>query len=677
MSFMKKDFLKSGISEETINAYIESGYLKEDAESWTLYYPELFSNEKTEYYNKRIKNYTDSKYIKPKGETSRLFRPLDLSVDAVKNDYLIITEGEKKSIKAVQEGFNCVALAGVWGWKQKTEETDEDFISADIIPDLVELDLRNKVIYLCYDNDMWSKEEVKNALYHFCLYLLYEKGAIVKIIKLPKSNEKLGLDDYLIKYGKEEFQKLLDNAEVITVRDIQISLSGIVNGEIKFPLEVFSSSVAKTLNEIAENLDAPIEYIASSYLVGASTLMNGKFSVVANKFQNWIETPILWGALIGSPSQKKSPSLKIIKKLIDKYEEEMNNDYLKKQNNYYLELENYKVEMKKFEKNKLSANEDNSIILPMKPQMPLKQRLTTQNATVEALITASYNNEQDSKRGVCIWVDELAFLFKGLGQYKKGGNDEEYLLQTWSKQNTNIIRQDKDYTIKLGHSIIGTIQPEILNKTLFANGIDSYNGMIERWLLVTCNDEETGIYAKNLYDLKVLESRYDSLFYSNTAEEIKYEFSAEAQEIFDSFCSMICERKKQNDINNLMKNYLQKQTNYVARFALILHCLENSNKLIIEVETVKNAIKLSGFYTSSFEKIIKERLSKTPLTNETINYLYAKNLATISPSKLYKSNTSKYRSKENAKIVLENLANEGKGRIQKSKNGGIKFVFYK
>lgn len=666
MNFCKKDFTKSGITEETIKTYTENGYLKEDSESWTLYYPELFYDEKTEYYNKRLKNYTDSKYIKPKNKTSRLFRPLGLSVDTLKNDYLIITEGEKKAIKAVQEGFNCIALAGVWGWKKKIDEEEQNKEALqnneDIIPDIVDLNLKNKNIYLCYDNDMWQKEEVCKALYHFALYLKYEKKAIVKIVKLPKDNNKLGLDDYLIKYGNIEFQKLLESSKEICVKEIREILQGATDSNVNFPINIFEKYTQDIIIQISKNLDAPIDYIASAFLGGASTIMNGRFSLQID--QHWQEHPILWIALIGSPSQRKSPCFNTIKKLLDKYDLELTNHFNKQIYQYENDLDNYKRQLKT--KTTETIN---------KPLKPLKQRLTTQNVTVEALSKASWANNQDTCRGVSIWSDELAFLLKGLGQYKRGGNDEEYFLQAWSWQLTNILRQDLDYTTYIGHTIVGTIQPQVLKETLFAKGIDTFNGLQERWLYVCCNREETGNKENNTVKMNILENTYDCLF--NVDKEGKiYKFSPEAKKLFDDFCSKIVQLKKNTQYSDLYKSYLQKQTNYVARFSLILHCLKNQSNLTIPIDIVEKAITLSNYFVKCFEQVLIQRLSAPPLTQETINYMKTKKINKISPSALYKSNTSKYKSTNNTEIVLENLASLGWGRMQKAKNGGKSFVIY-
>ena len=223
-SFMIQDFLNSGISHKTIEKYKNMGYLTETESYWKLFYPELFENKRTDYWNIRYKNPAPDKgkYVKPKGQTSRLFRPLDLSPNVLRNPKvgIILTEGDKKAIKAVQEGFPCLSLGGVWSWKRTPKEKlegsdifnfdkwEEIICEADIIPDIANANFENKEIFLCYDNDMWSKPQVKQALYSLAAYLIYEKKAKVRIITLPKGEAK-GLDDYLIANGTEQFKILM------------------------------------------------------------------------------------------------------------------------------------------------------------------------------------------------------------------------------------------------------------------------------------------------------------------------------------------------------------------------------------------------------------------------------------------------------------------------------------
>ena len=57
-NFTRNDFIKSGISDLTLNEYINNGYLLETPDCWQLKYPELYKNKPTDYYNMRLKNPT-------------------------------------------------------------------------------------------------------------------------------------------------------------------------------------------------------------------------------------------------------------------------------------------------------------------------------------------------------------------------------------------------------------------------------------------------------------------------------------------------------------------------------------------------------------------------------------------------------------------------------------------
>lgn len=680
-SFMYKDWLNSGISLETINQYINNKYLKEDSEGWTLNYPDFLTESQSSYFTKRIKNPKNGvgKYIRTANEQSHIFRPLNLHPDFVQDIEipLIITEGEKKAIKAVQEGFPCVSLGGVYCWKTKpnNETNEEDIYDCDIIEDLKNINFKNKEILLCFDNDMWEKPQVKMALYQLSAYLISEKSAKVKIIELPKNsskiNEKLGLDDYLVKYSNVEFEQLINSSREITLKEIQQELSGMNTTNISFPLEIFEPNLKNLLQELAERHDAPKEYIGACMIAFASVVMLGKYSILVDSKKNWIDNPIIWLSIVGNPSQKKTPVLKIFKDIIDEYDNNLKNMYEKEMQDFKVKYQQYKKELKLYENNKTG-------ILPDEPIEPIKQRLTTQNSTVEALLKATQKNQKIG-RYVSIVVDELTTLLKSFNQYKgNNGSDLEHYLQSWKAQQINIIRQQNnlDYTISVAHSIIGTIQPKVLDKTIFADGIESTNGMIERWLFALSKSQETGkeYMGTNPYDTSLIKNIFDEL-YNYNGETRQYRFDSEAQKLFNDFCRAIIKQKKDDKNTDLIKNYLQKQTDYVARFSLILHCLKNPKNLIINSETVKKAIRLSAYFIGTFETITLQLFNTIPISEQALNYIRTRGIKSVSPTVLYKSNMSLYKNSEKARIALESLANRGYGRFYK-KNKGYTFIVY-
>ena len=685
-AFILADFKKSGIYKSTILDYIQQGYLSETNEYWQIDYPALYANYKTDYYNRRLKNpeYGKGKYIKPAGVPSQIFRPIHLPVAALQDitKPIIITEGDKKAIKAVQEGFPCLSLGGVWGWKCKPSTIclDENYeweLTADIIPDLVHANFKDKEVILCYDNDMYHNSKVKQALYSLAAYLISEKGTKVKLIFLPEGEAK-GLDDFLVAYGADEFQKLLDKAEFITLEKIQNKLSGRKEIE-KFPVDVFPEPVKELIIEQYTRRDAPIEYIACTFLAVASILMDGHYAINVNPGTNWIEHPILWLAIIGGPSQKKTPCLNMGKEILNEFDQILSTNFETELSEYNRNKEYYKCQKEKY---KEAIKKGENMELPIEPEKPMKPRLMTQDITKETL---AYLMNINSKfhLGLAIYVDELAGFIKSWNQYKRGGgNDKEYFLASWSRERQNIVRKsDKsDYTFDASHNIVGGIQPKVLYETLFGKGIECYNGMIERWLYCCSEHKETGFLynSDEEYDLSPFTEICKKIF-SNVVlnPEIRhvYCFDNKAKAMFQKFRTKIVHLKQSGKYDDITQSYLEKQTRYTARLALILHCLHNLEEKSITSFDVYNAIKLFRYFKSCFEVITDNKLNYDKYEERVLNFIKRKNLKIVSPSDLFRNNKSKIKDAKTAKVILEGLANKGYGRMVKARNG-VSFVYY-
>ena len=162
-------------------------------------------------------------------------------------------------------------------------------------------------------------------------------------------------------------------------------------------------------------------------------------------------------------------------------------------------------------------------------------------------------------------------------------------MQGWKNQQYRFTRktEDENFIITPSHNIVGTIQPTVLNETLFKDGVKTTNGMIERWLFCCTKYEEKGVKNRTV---KINQELFSELFknlYSNQDKK-NYTFSTEAKNTFDEYCKSIVMEKKSARTTELEKSYLQKQTDYVARFSLILHCLENPEKDEISLLTTNN-----------------------------------------------------------------------------------------
>jgi hypothetical protein len=110
---------------------------------------------------------------------------------------LWVPEGAVKADAAISRGLAAVALFGVYAWKVRN-----DFGATTVMPQLEYLALKDRLIYLAFDNDLLLKIQVYDALSRL-RDVLAHRGADVAVVMLPagEHGEKTGLDDYFVRGG--------------------------------------------------------------------------------------------------------------------------------------------------------------------------------------------------------------------------------------------------------------------------------------------------------------------------------------------------------------------------------------------------------------------------------------------------------------------------------------------
>lgn len=115
----------------------------------------------------------------------------------------VITEGEKKTLKALQEGIDCIGLGGVWNFTSR-----KNWI--DILSEFKKMELKNDEIEICFDSDFIRNDNVRKAIVELGNQLT-RLGAKVFIRKLSDNsydNNKIGLDDYLLEHDLHDYVEL-------------------------------------------------------------------------------------------------------------------------------------------------------------------------------------------------------------------------------------------------------------------------------------------------------------------------------------------------------------------------------------------------------------------------------------------------------------------------------------
>jgi len=146
------------------------------------------------------------KYESPSGRKNEVFVPPG-TFAAIEDPAatLLITEGEKKSAKADQEGFPCLGLVGVFGWKDGRAERMLSLLST--------MEWKRRPVFLVFDSDITDNPNIQDAEARLAAQLL-NHGARVRCVRLPDGDNdaKVGLDDYLVSHGPDAMQALLKDA---------------------------------------------------------------------------------------------------------------------------------------------------------------------------------------------------------------------------------------------------------------------------------------------------------------------------------------------------------------------------------------------------------------------------------------------------------------------------------
>jgi hypothetical protein len=117
---------------------------------------------------------------------------------------VILTEGELKSACAAKYVMPCIGLGGVWSFGRKARYQP-------FLPALEQFEWPGRTVYICYDSDAVTNRLVVSGEIRLAR-ILTDKGATVKIVRIPPepgSTQKVGIDDYIVKYGADNFKELL------------------------------------------------------------------------------------------------------------------------------------------------------------------------------------------------------------------------------------------------------------------------------------------------------------------------------------------------------------------------------------------------------------------------------------------------------------------------------------
>lgn len=367
-----------------------------------------------------------------------------------------------------------------------------------------------------------------------------------------------------------------------------------------FPLEIFPKAIRDIIEALEEYENYNVDFTAASFLTVFAAAMGNTWSV--RFMTGWIDRPIIYMVLVGSPSCGKTPPLQQAVAPLLKIDSEYDRIYCK-------EMETYR----RWERLSAKQREKNS--LPEEMAVPIRKCHVVVDSTVEALIGAL----RDNPRGVLTYKDEIDTLLSNFNRYN--GSDEGYFLSLFSGTPFKYSRKSNNEHIFLTNpycSIIGTTQPGRLGEQF--GGKRMMNGFSSRFLKVYPEIDKMPSWNDTAMPDSVLEeweriirkvvAATPSTDQEGKATSIELLFSQESKLRIIQWKDEVNNKVYAETDSDAVRALCGKLETYLVRFCLviqIMHCICGESGMDkIEPGTAELAIRLTEYFRNMESRIAPE-----------------------------------------------------------------------
>ena len=422
------------------------------------------------------------------------------------------------------------------------------------------------------------------------------------------SNKDTKIDPNILDKDLDKFKKITED---IHLESVQFENEFRYKNEKKFnrfPIEVFPLEIQEIVKATNENLNFPIDFIGASILYAVSVSIGNTHRVEVKR--GWLESSVLYLAIVAKAGTNKSHPLSFALQPIVEQDK--------------ITYRQYEQQRQTYEKSICLSRKEREQQFIDEPTKPIWQKFLLSDFTPEALAEVHKFN----KRGIGVYVDELAGWFKNFNRYNKG-SEMEFWLSVWSGKPINIDRKTGEPVfIPLPFiSVCGTIQNGILNE--LAKDSRTQNGFIDRILFVMPDNLEKTYWSETELSSEVPENWrkiISRLLCLNIINDETQNPSPEILKLSKEAKKILFEWQKgntdqSNDIENeTVSSIYSKLEMYAVRLALILEMMSyscnESNKETISENSIKGALKLVEYFKNTAIKVSSIVSDFNPLENQ-------------------------------------------------------------
>ncbi|MFO0051612.1 MAG: DUF3987 domain-containing protein [Dolichospermum sp.] len=436
--------------------------------------------------------------------------------------------------------------------------------------------------------------------------------------------------------------------------------------------KILPEKLANAINHHAQLTGLRSEAYLTALLSGLSSTLHPDTALMLYPQTNWKVPPNLYAAIVALSGEGKSVIGRAM--IADPLKSLIEGDDI----DYESKLSQYKASLANYESLKKSKNSEalTDSYPDGPPSKPTRRIRYFSSGTGEGIARYAAGS---SDKGMLLFKDEIAGLFKSANQYRGGrGSDSEDILEYYDGTPPITLRADPDKTVicrKILLSIYGTIQPGVLEK-LLGDKEDS-SGQWARFIFCqlppsTLDLDIDAAYPDLTPMLTDLYRQFDRLPVAT------YDLSRPARERFLKAANRL-KSLADNEQRPAMRNVLIKARGLIGRLALNLHLINSlfsgfTPSLEISKEIVNAAIETVSFFINQVRGMYTKLSDDLPS-----QYARLLSVATdwITPNNARKKAFSgkaktEYPSARIAEIFKE-LSDKGYGEVRDTTRGSIEF----
>lgn len=383
------------------------------------------------------------------------------------------------------------------------------------------------------------------------------------------------------------------SAEIINAWPEPRELPGGLHPVESFSCELLPVTLRPWVEDIAERMQTPPEYVAIPAMVAAATVVGRKVAIRPKQHDDWREVPNLWGCIIGRPGVLKSPAIGQALKPLGRLAALADEQFQFEKAEFdaaNMERELRRDAAKAAMKKALSADPraDVSHLRAEEEDRPSLRRFSTNDSSYQMLGELLRHNTN----GLLVSKDELMGLLKPLDR-EENSEARAFYLQGWNGDGSytfdRIGRGENLHVPALTLSVLGSTQPaKIQGYVDRIVGGDGDDGLLQRFSMMVWPDTPPSWeYIDRQPRSEYRQAAFDVFDHLNglTAESVDAEtdqydqrfpylrFDAEAGERFKVWLTELMERLRSDELHPAIESHFSKYRSLIPSLALLHHLM--------------------------------------------------------------------------------------------------------